>query len=151
MSQAPFWKTKSLAEMTPGEWESLCDGCAQCCLAKVEDIETATVHYTDVVCRYLDTDKCRCTAYSERCTLVPDCVRLTPENLEQLPWMPLTCAYRLLNEGESLPDWHPLVSGSAESVHAAGVSVRGKCVSEEFVHDDDLLQRIVDWAPDISE
>lgn len=146
MSQAPFWKTKPLTEMTPAEWESLCDGCAQCCLMKVEDIDSETVHYTDVVCRYLDIDKCRCTAYSERTSLVPDCVRLTPENLDQLPWMPLTCAYRLLSEGTPLPDWHPLVSGNDTSVHAAGISVRGRCISEEFVHEDDLLQRIVDWA-----
>jgi uncharacterized cysteine cluster protein YcgN (CxxCxxCC family) len=146
MSQTPFWKTKPLTEMTPAEWESLCDGCAQCCLMKVEDIDSETVHYTDVVCRYLDIDKCRCTAYSERTSLVPDCVRLTPENLDQLPWMPLTCAYRLLSEGTPLPDWHPLVSGNDTSVHAAGISVRGRCISEEFVHEDDLLQRIVDWA-----
>jgi uncharacterized cysteine cluster protein YcgN (CxxCxxCC family) len=112
---------------------------------KVEDIDSATVHYTDVVCRYLDIDKCRCTAYSKRTSLVPDCVRLTPENLDQLPWMPLTCAYRLLSEGKPLPDWHPLVSGNDTSVHAAGISVRGRCISEEFVHEDDLMQRIVDW------
>ncbi len=141
-----FWKTKSLQEMTPEEWESLCDGCAQCCLAKIEDVDTGTVHYTDVVCRLLDREKCRCTAYSERTSLVPDCVRLTPQNLEQLDWMPLTCAYRLLSEGKPLPDWHPLVSGSNTSVHEAGISVRGRCISEAYVHEDDLLQRIVDWA-----
>ena len=140
-----FWKTKSLSEMSTAEWESLCDGCAQCCLAKVEDIDTGSVHYTDVVCRYLDTEKCRCTAYSKRTTLVPDCVKLTPDNLGQLNWMPATCAYRLLSEGQPLPDWHPLVSGSDASVHEAGVSVRGHCISEEFVHEDDLVQRIIDW------
>ncbi len=131
--------------MSPAEWESLCDGCAQCCLAKIEDIDTGDVHYTDVVCRYLDTEKCRCTAYSERTKLVPDCVKLTPDNLGQLRWMPETCAYRLLYEGKPLPDWHPLVSGSESSVHDAGVSVRGRCISEAFVHEDDLVQRIIDW------
>ena len=90
-----FWQTKSLTELTQDEWESLCDGCAQCCLAKIEDADTAEVHYTDVVCRYLDTDQCRCTQYARRTQLVPECVRLTPENLDQLPWMPATCAYRL--------------------------------------------------------
>lgn len=146
-----FWQTKPLSELTREEWESLCDGCAQCCLAKIEDVDTAKVHYTDVVCRYLDTDKCRCTAYADRSTLVPDCVTLTPDNVDQLDWMPSTCAYRLLSEGRSLADWHPLVSGSAKSVHEAGISVRGKCISEEFVHEDDLVQRIVDWEADSSD
>ena len=148
MQQPPFWETKSLAQMNSQEWESLCDGCAQCCQIKVEDIETRKVHYTDVVCRYLDTEECRCTAYSERTRLVPDCVRLTPQNLEQLTWMPQTCAYRLLWEGKPLPQWHPLVSGDAASVHAANVSVRDKCISEEFVHEDDMLQRVIDWEAD---
>lgn len=151
MSQSPFWKTKALSEMTSEEWESLCDGCAQCCLAKVEDIETGTVHYTDVVCRYLDTDTCRCTEYSRRTAVVPDCVELTPHNLDTLPWMPLTCAYRLLAENAPLPDWHPLVSGDAASVHEAGASVRGRCISESFVHEEDLLQRLVDWEADSAE
>jgi len=144
-----FWKTKSLVEMTEHEWESLCDGCAQCCLAKVEDAQSGDVHYTDVACRYLDSDTCRCTEYTRRSELVPDCVRLTPANLGALPWMPATCAYRLLAEGEPLPQWHPLVSGSAQSVHDAGVSVRGSCISEEFVHEEDLIERIVRWnAPE---
>jgi hypothetical protein len=143
-----FWKTKSLTEMTPDEWESLCDGCAQCCLAKIEDVDTGEIHYTDVVCRYLDAGKCRCTEYARRTELVPDCVRLTPQNLDQLPWMPQTCAYRLLAEGKELPEWHPLVSGDPKSVHAAAISVRGRCISEEFVHPEDLLQRIVDWQSD---
>jgi uncharacterized cysteine cluster protein YcgN (CxxCxxCC family) len=143
-----FWKTRPLHEMSPAEWESLCDGCAQCCLAKVEDIDTGDVHYTDVVCRYLDTEACRCTAYSERTKLVPECVKLTPDNLGQLSWMPETCAYRLLYEGKPLPDWHPLVSGNDTSVHEAGISVRGRCISEEFVHEDDLVGRIIDWQAD---
>ena len=143
-----FWETKALAEMTSEEWESLCDGCAQCCLAKVEDVDTSEVHYTDVVCRYLNTEKCRCTEYARRSELVPDCVRLTPDNLDRLPWMPRTCAYRLLAEGKPLPDWHPLVSGDPKSVHAAGMSVRGRCISEEYVHPDDLLLRIVEWQSD---
>ncbi len=140
-----FWETKPLTEMTAQEWEALCDGCAQCCLAKVEDSETGEVHYTDVACRYLDSDTCRCTRYSRRTELVPDCVRLTPENLDRLPWMPATCAYRLLAEGRPLPQWHPLVSGDPRSVHDAGVSVRGRCISEEFVHEHDLIERVVHW------
>ncbi|MGD8808120.1 MAG: YcgN family cysteine cluster protein [Gammaproteobacteria bacterium] len=146
-----FWKSKSLTEMSEREWESLCDGCALCCLAKVEDEDTGEVHYTDVACRYLDSRACRCTQYARRCELVPDCVRLTPGNLSRLPWMPATCAYRLLAEGKPLPPWHPLVSGDPESVHKAGISVRDRCISEEFVHEDDLLERIVRWNEDEPE
>lgn len=143
-----FWESKPLTEMSQAEWESLCDGCAQCCLAKIEDANTAEIHYTDVVCRYLDTDQCRCTEYARRTELVPDCVRLTPDNLAELPWMPITCAYRLLGEGNPLPPWHPLLSGDPKTVHTAGISVRGRCISEEFVHEDDLLQRIIQWQQD---
>lgn len=146
-----FWETKSLTEMSQQEWESLCDGCAQCCLAKVEDVDSAAVHYTDVVCRYLDSGQCRCTEYARRTQLVPDCVKLTPGNLAELSWMPLTCAYRLLSEGKPLPSWHPLVSGDPKSVHAAGISVRGRCISEEFVHPDDLEMRIVAWQSDATD
>lgn len=141
-----FWKEKSLAELSAAEWESLCDGCAQCCLAKIEDVDTGHIQYTDVACRYLDSDACRCTEYARRTVLVPDCVKLTPGNLDQLPWMPETCAYRLLAEGKQLPQWHPLVSGRPDSVHEAGVSVRGRCISEEYVHEDDLLERVVRWT-----
>jgi len=151
MAQRPFWETKSLTEMTPAQWESLCDGCALCCLNKVEDVETNIVHYTDVVCQLLDTDACRCTQYEQRTKLVPECVKLTPQNLEQLPWMPPTCAYRLLYENKPLPEWHPLISGHRSSVHDAGASVRGRCISEEFVHEDDLLARIVDWEENESD
>ncbi|HMB73596.1 MAG TPA: YcgN family cysteine cluster protein [Gammaproteobacteria bacterium] len=146
-----FWETKSLAQMSAAEWESLCDGCAQCCLAKVEDVDTAAVHYTDVACRYLDSDRCRCTEYARRTELVPDCVALTPGNLAGLSWMPPTCAYRLLSERKPLPSWHPLISGDPNSVHAAGVSVRERCISEEFVHPDDVMLRIVAWHSDAAE
>lgn len=146
-----FWETKSLAQMSTAEWESLCDGCAQCCLVKVEDVDTAAVHYTDVACRYLDCDQCRCTEYARRTTLVPECVELTPENLAELSWMPPTCAYRLLSEGKPLPRWHPLISGDPNTVHAAGISVRERCISEEFVHPDDLQLRILAWHSDTAE
>ena len=141
-----FWEEKALADLSAQEWESLCDGCAQCCLAKIEDVDTGVVHYTDVACRYLNADTCRCTAYERRTVVVPDCVRLTPGNLDQLPWMPETCAYRLLADGKPLPQWHPLVSGRADSVHEAGVSVRGRCISEEYVHEEDLLERVIRWT-----
>lgn len=139
-----FWKTKKLAEMTAEEWELLCDGCAQCCLVKLEDVDSSEVYYTDVVCSLLDQHACRCTAYKERCTLVPDCVQLTPDNLANLSWMPQSCAYRRLAEGRGLAEWHPLVSGSAETVHLAGVSVRHRAISEKEVDPDSLEEHIID-------
>lgn len=143
MEDSPFWKSKRLDKMTRPEWESLCDGCAKCCLAKLEDEETGEIAYTNVACRLLDLGICRCTRYDERTRFVPDCVTLTPENVSQLRWMPSTCAYRLLAEGQDLPAWHPLVSGDPDSVHRAGISIRGRAVPEEKA--DDLENYIVTW------
>jgi hypothetical protein len=142
---APFWQTTALADMDRSQWESLCDGCARCCLHKLEDEDTGEVHYTAVVCQYLDNG-CRCTDYESRHTLVPDCVVLTPALAESFEWLPTTCAYRLLAEGKDLPAWHPLVSGDPDSVHAAGISVRGKTVSETFVHPADFESHIIKWV-----
>lgn len=142
MSDQPFWKAKSLAEMTREQWESLCDGCGRCCLHKIENIDTGKLYFTSVVCHLFDEQRCRCTRYSERNTLVPDCLVLSMENLDQINFLPDTCAYRLLNEGRDLPDWHPLVSGTPGSVHRAGISVRGKVISEDYVHPDDLVNYI---------
>lgn len=142
--EAPFWKRKSLGEMTPEEWESLCDGCAKCCLHKLEDERTGEFHQTNVACRLLDLGACRCSRYAERKRLVPDCVVLTPGNIGALSWMPSTCAYRLLAEGKDLPWWHPLVSGDPDSVHRAGVSVRGRAISERKAAGP-LEHYLVDW------
>ncbi|MEJ6671485.1 MAG: putative cysteine cluster protein YcgN (CxxCxxCC family) [Candidatus Azotimanducaceae bacterium] len=141
-----FWETKKLNEMDRAEWESLCDGCARCCLHKLEDEDTEEVFYTDVVCRYLDQDACRCTEYQDRNRLVPNCVWLTPDDVEAFHWLPTTCAYRLVAEGKPLNDWHPLISGRAESVQEAGIAVTGRCVSEEFVHEEELEDRIIRWV-----
>ena len=146
MADRPFWKRKSLAEMSPAEWESLCDGCGKCCLLKLEDADTGEFFHTDVACHLLDHGTCQCGEYPDRQRLVPDCVVLTSDNVGSLGFMPSTCAYRLLAEGRDLFDWHPLVSGDPTSVHGAGVSVRGRVVCETGVSDAELEDHIVDWA-----
>ena len=131
--------------MTAEEWESLCDGCAKCCLVKLQDADGSAVDYTDVACRLLDLESCKCTRYSDRQRLVPDCVTLTPDSITALRWMPSTCAYRLLAEGRRLYWWHPLVSGDPETVHLAGMSARHRVLSESEIDEDTLHQRIVEW------
>jgi uncharacterized protein len=145
MATKPFWQRKTLAELDPQEWESLCDGCGRCCLRKLEDEDTGEIAYTDVACRLLDGETCRCRDYPHRQERVADCIALSPRDLAPLAWMPSTCAYRLLDEGKPLPDWHPLVSGTPASVHAAGISVRGRCTSEEYVHEDEIEHRLAAW------
>ena len=135
MSERPFWETKSLREMNRAEWESLCDGCGKCCVHKLEDEDTGELHPTNVACRLLDRRSGRCMDYKHRKAHVPECVRLTPEKLDGIDWLPSTCAYLLLYNGEGLPDWHPLVTGDPESVHRAGMSVRGWTVSEDEAGD----------------
>lgn len=136
----PFWETKSLGAMSPQEWESLCDGCGLCCLVRFEDEDTGEVIPTRVHCQLFDGQLCRCSDYENRHATVPDCIKLTPGNIEALEWMPKSCAYRRVHEGRSLAWWHPLVSGDPETVHAAGVSVRGMTISElELSEPEDAL------------
>ena len=142
----PFWRRKSLEEMTDSEWESLCDGCARCCLNKLEEEGSDRTFYTNVSCRLLDSKACRCRDYEHRLEQVDDCVRLTPESLKTITWLPPSCAYVLLAEGKDLYWWHPLVSGVPDTVHAAGLSVRSHTLaSEKNVPDEDLEEHIVSW------
>ena len=163
MAEKPFWETKILAEMTPQEWESICDGCAKCCLHKFIDDETEErsvyevdgsdvihdgeyVHFTNIVCELLNTKTCSCTDYANRTTLVPECVQLTKDNLDQIYYMPPSCSYRRLHEGRGLPSWHPLLNGNKKSaMHKTGMSVRGKTVSEADVYLDDFQEYIALW------
>jgi hypothetical protein len=141
--KAPFWKSKSLAEMTPEEWESLCDGCGRCCTVKLEDEDTGEIHQTRLACKLLEIGSCRCKDYPSRHTKVDDCVVLTPENVLTLKWLPGTCAYVRLAQGKPLLWWHHLVSGDRETVHAAGISVRGRVRSEGRIAEHNFARYIV--------
>jgi len=139
-----FWKTKQLSEMSTTEWESLCDGCAKCCLNKLEDAETGEIFFTRVACDLINLENCRCTRYSERTTLVPECIDLKQHpNFAEYNWLPATCAYRLLSDGKDLPNWHPLLSGTRDSVKDAGVSISSFAIKESQV--DDLEDHIIEW------
>lgn len=143
--EPPFWRTKRLDAMSRSEWESLCDGCGRCCLNKLEDIDTGEITWTEVACRLLDDATCRCRDYRNRQKLIPDCEKLTPQSVATLTWLPPTCAYRLVHEGRDLAWWHPLVSGDPMTVHYAGISVRGRTVSEEGIPTERLEDHAVDW------
>jgi hypothetical protein len=140
--EKPFWETVKLEDMSQAQWESLCDGCGKCCLNKLIN-DDDEIFFTDAACWLLDLKTCRCCDYANRKTKVADCVVLDVGNISSLRWMPSSCAYRLLSEGKKLPDWHPLISGDPETVHSAGISIRGRAVSEKDVLD--LDERIVDW------
>ena len=140
-----YWERVPLKNLTPCEWEALCDGCGKCCLNKLEDPETGEVAFTRVACRLLDGDNCRCAQYDIRKQFVPDCVTLTPQNISKIAyWMPATCAYRLLYEGKPLNDWHPLISGTAQTVHDAGMSVQGWTVPEFEVDEEEWEDHIIE-------
>ncbi len=141
-----FWETKSLEQMTDTEWESLCDGCGLCCLQKLEDQDTGRVYYTDLACKLLNISRCSCKNYKNRFTMIPDCLKISLDQVDAFRWLPKTCAYRCLAEGRTLADWHPLISGNSESVHEAGISARDRVISDTLVPEHDWEDHIVHWV-----
>ena len=144
--ESAWFNALPLESLDPDQWERLCDGCARCCLHKLEDEDSGEVFYTGIRCRYLDEQHCHCSDYAQRSILVPNCVQLDAARAADYYWLPSTCAYRLRAQGLPLPSSHPLVSVDPESVHAAGISIRGKAISDEYVHDDAYDEHIIHWV-----
>ena len=140
-----FWNTKTFEEMTSDEWESLCDRCGKCCLLKLEDADTAEIYTTDVACKLLDCANANCSNYAERTHYVPDCTILTPHTVSSLSWLPSSCAYRLIDAGKPLPDWHPLVTGNPHSTRNSGNSVAGRVFPERAIDEDNMVDHIYNW------
>jgi len=145
-----FWKNKTLKQLTPEEWESLCDGCAKCCLVRLEDPETKEVACTSLCCDLLDTNSCRCQDYKNRFQLVPGCVQLSADNIEEFKWLPKTCSYRLIHEGKDLPSWHPLVTGQHDSTHTYQMSVKDKVKNHSEVPEEEWPNYIIQDYPDLN-
>ena len=145
MANQKFWKTKKLSELNHDEWESLCDNCGKCCVIKLINEKTNELFYTNVSCHLLDTNCCKCKDYENRKKLVPDCVKLTPKNLNQLNWMPNTCAYKLIHEGKELPDWHPLIQKTSKDINMENYSVAKRVISEKDINMEKITDYIFDW------
>ena len=141
-----FWQTKNLVQMSDSEWEQLCDGCGKCCLQKLECEDSGEIFYTDVACKLLDLETCRCSNYDNRFTLVPMCLKLDKNNMSEWSYLPATCAYRLLHEGKTLPDWHPLIDQSASLMNERNISIAGRVLPETVVDEVDLEDHIIHWV-----
>lgn len=139
-----FWVTKTLEQMSPDEWELLCDGCGICCLLKLEDEDNGEVHTASVSCRLLNLETCKCRDYNNRLSKVAMCRQLNMENISSMQWLPESCAYKRLYNGKLLPDWHPLITGNENSAHDAGVSVKFYAISEEYIHPEQLADFLID-------
>ena len=142
-SASQDWWDKPLSELSADQWELLCDGCGKCCMAKLQDADTGKIYYTNIACKLFDAEQCCCTDYGHRTQRVSGCVSLSLERLHEFEWLPSTCAYRLRLDGLPLPDWHPLQSKDKESVHATGISMRGKSV--QFEQAGPIEHHIIDW------
>lgn len=147
-NELPFWKTKTLEQMDRGEWESLCDGCARCCLIKLEDEDSGDIYLTRLSCSMLNVRSCRCSDYPNRFAKMPDCIEIDVQKVRELSWLPVTCGYRVVAEGRDLAWWHPLISGAPETVHQAGVSVRALAMNERRVKTANYERYIIDPLPD---
>ncbi len=141
--RAGFWKNLPLEALNEAEWEALCDGCGLCCLVKLEDEETEQIYFTSLVCALLDSEACRCSDYQNRHQKMPDCRAITLTSLQEIEWLPPSCAYRLREQGKPLPLWHPLVAGDAAKMHAAGISTRGWTRSESGIAPEDYEDYLV--------
>ena len=146
--QKPFWRRKTLQQMNVAEWESLCDGCGKCCTYTLEDEETSDLYRTNVACKLFDSGTCGCGDYANRFKTVPECLKVTPQNIETLEFFPPTCAYLLVFEGKDLPDWHHLVCGDREEIHRRGLSVQGRTISESVIGEADLEDFVIEWPED---
>lgn len=144
MADLPFWQQKTLDQLSDDEWESLCDGCARCCLHKLEDTDNNDLRFTNIACKLLDINSCRCLQYNHRFKWIPDCISLRRDLKQTIKWLPGTCAYRLIAEGKNLPDWHPLISGDPDSVEHAGISIKHLAQNEKGVHEEDYEDHIID-------
>ncbi len=140
-----YWKSIKLDDWSQEEWEGLCDGCAKCCLIRLEDEDTGEIYNTDVHCKLLNGISCKCTKYETRRKYVEDCVQLTRENIYELSWLPKTCAYRLIAEGKDLFDWHYLKSGDKNTIHENGMSIQNMTTNEIHVKVRNLPRRIKIW------
>ena len=141
-----YWRSKTLDQLSVQEWEALCDGCGKCCLLKLEDEDTGEIFSTDIGCKFLDLDTCKCSHYERRTRVVNDCVKLSPTNIHGLDWLPESCSYRVIARGEDLPDWHHLVSGSQMEIHRLGYSIRGWVISESDDCAENAIDRIIQWV-----
>ena len=144
--QTPFWQEKRLVDMSMEQWEALCDGCGKCCLVQLEDEDSGQRCFTDLACKYFNIEQGGCTAYEQRSQKMPTCVKLTPQNLAEVYWLPMTCAYRLINEGKQLPAWHPLLTGNKKSVAESGHAMAGRVIPILAVDEENWEDHIVDWV-----
>ncbi|MFT2111584.1 YcgN family cysteine cluster protein [Marinomonas sp. 2405UD68-3] len=147
----PFWKTTKLEDMTSDEWESICDGCGKCCLQKIEDTDTQEIFFTRLSCAQLNIKTCQCSVYSTRQEVVPNCITLTPDSIDQFKWLPDSCSYRVLQSTGELPNWHPLIVGSQKEMVLQGLTVTKYAENETTVDEEDWDLHVIRWVHGLPE